>query len=151
MTDTQADALAVVLDHGDNARKVVAFTLASICPLLNEAAIGTVVIEYDGYGDEGQVNDIVLKNVAGSDAPMPQVRCQSYWLTFQGQIAAEETTMAQALDRFATEALETLHPGWENNEGAAGTLTIQVATACATLEHSTRYVAIETATHQLGG
>ena len=80
---------------------------------------------------------------------MPQTRCTAYHLTFKGELGSEEATLETALDRFATEALESLHGGWENGDGALGTLVIDVTAGIATLEHSTRYIATETETHEL--
>ena len=141
---------APMIDWETNARRLVTLSLATLCPILRAHGITEATIDYDGYGDEGQVNDILLHDVDRKPVAMPAARCAAYHLTQLGALESEEASLEQALDRFTTEALETLHAGWENNEGALGTLVIDVEAAVATLEHSTRFISLESDTLQLG-
>ena len=57
---SSTEARAITIDRGDNARQLVILSLASLCPILRSHAVTTATIEYDGSGDEGQVNEIAL-------------------------------------------------------------------------------------------
>ncbi len=138
------------IDRAANAERLVTLSLATLCPILGAHGVTEATIDYDGYGDDGQVNDILLHDADRKPVAMPAARCTAYHLTHLGALESEEASLEQALDRFTTEALETLHAGWENNEGALGTLVIDVEAAVATLEHLTRFISLETDTLQLG-
>ena len=54
-----------------------------------------------------------------------------------------QETLKGALESLGYLALERHHPGWEINDGANGTLMIDVAAASFVLECSLRYTATE--------
>ena len=137
-------------DWEANAKRLVAYSLAELCPILRAHDVTQATIDYDGYGDEGQVNEITLHNAYQEPVDMPNIRCRTHYLTFSGTLMSEDALLDKALDRFATEALETLHAGWENDEGALGTLVINAEAGTATLEHSSRFIGYTTDTHELG-
>jgi len=56
---------------------------------------------------------------------------------------AKQETLNGALESLGYLALERHHPGWEINDGASGSLTIDVAEASFILECSLRYTGYE--------
>jgi len=49
----------------------------------------------------------------------------------------------QALEDFLSEWVSDEHPGWENNDGGFGTMTIDLIKRSITLEHNERYTTSE--------
>lgn len=123
--------------------------LAHLCPILSDCGVRTVAIVYDGGGDEGQIERV---DALGADVAieLPDVPALERGLEFDGTTYVNDTTLVKALETFGYEILEAVHDGWEINDGAYGELTIDVAALTASLEHSTRYIAVETDTLELG-
>jgi hypothetical protein len=89
-------------------------------------------IEYDGYGDDGAIEDITVLDEEGNAIDL-DATCH-----------ADDPSggnLVQRLDELTCELLEILVPGWEINEGSCGTLTIDVNRGTASLHHSARYMA----------
>lgn len=78
---------------------------------LQAAGIETVVVEYNGAGDEGYIEEIT---------PTPDV---------------ELGDLYEEIDREAYAVLERLHSGWEINEGSNGHITINVKDRKAFVHH----------------
>lgn len=131
--------------------------LAAVCAVAALQGISTIVVTYDGCGDEGQIHNIVLQGPAADDdgtapeLPMPDVPCTSWSVPFRGDAFEVDTTFAQAIDDLGLEMLAQKHNGWENGEGAFGELTIDIAERKAILEHSIRIIETETFTHEWEG
>ena len=122
---------------------------AAIIPLLSAANIATVTVSYDGGGDEGSVHDIAAYRADNTLADLPEVDCQKFELNFNRTVTTKMVSLEAAVKAFADTALEALHGGWENGEGAFGELVIDVAVGSATLDHSDRYVSYETTNTEL--
>ena len=130
--------------------------LAAVCAAAVLNGINTIVVTYDGCGDEGQIHSIVLQGPADEDgtAPelaMPEMPCASWSVPFRGDAFEVDTTFAQAIDDLGLEMLAQKHNGWENGDGAFGELTIDIAARKAVLEHSVRITETECFTHEWEG
>lgn len=79
------------------------------------AAFDTVVIEYSGSGDEGEIGYITAE-------PMPE-----------GMDMGQE--LYRELEEAAYDVLEEKYGAWGDNEGSAGKITINVKERKATIEH----------------
>lgn len=105
---------------------------AAIMELLTAAGYVKATIEYDGCDDNGQMNCMTVFDSKGhttelsSHAHPPEVR-----------------ELFNALDELAWQVLDACHPGFENNDGGHGTLTVDVANNSLRLEHSSHYVAYD--------
>jgi hypothetical protein len=86
-------------------------------------SIAKVCIEYDGYGDSGQVEDITYLSKRGKT------------------LVVKDVDLDQEVEDYA---LSLLPLGWENNAGAFGTIEIAVASRKAHAVHNDRYEALET-------
>jgi hypothetical protein len=73
--------------------------------------IGEVVVEVDGYGDEGEVNDIAFRDQSNNDTTIPD----EDWL--------EDETR----DLFYSLA-QSMIPGFDDNEGGGGSFVWIIAT-----------------------
>ena len=145
-------AIAATLElcnPGAQARQALARAKAPILAIMAEAGIGHIAIDYDGGGDEGQVHEFQATNVAGEAAELPTVDCESVTLSYRGETISEIVSFQDALDAFASTALEALHDGWENGEGAYGTVEIDARTGEATLTHNIRVITADTSVSSL--
>ena len=95
-------------------------TFATLCDRLIELGVDVVTLEYDGYGDSGTV-ETVIAEANGTELELPS-----------------------SVQLELMEAAEMLLPdGWENNEGAFGHLTLDVAGRQLTRKHNWRVESTE--------
>lgn len=90
-------------------------TLKALCTEFKKRRITRVAIPYDGYGDEGTIQDA---QAFRKDKPVPL-----------------PSDLAEALDRIAEDWLPY---GWENDQGAYGELILDVPEAKLTRAHHWR-------------
>lgn len=121
----------------------------AIFPILAAHGIARVIIDYNGEGDEGQVNDVLAFDAAGEQVDLPTVDCERHQLGYDGTIASDVTDLASALDSFATEALCALYMGWEDNAGSCGELEILTEPRTVTLTHNWRIETFDTTVSEL--
>lgn len=105
-----------------------------------------VTIDYEGYGDSGDVSGVSISPVT----LMPSLQTETVSLCrvlrhheegkSRFELAEEPTqSLEEALKDFTYAWLEIQHGGWENNEGARGTVTINVPKNRFELEHESYY------------
>lgn len=113
----------------------------AVIPSLRTANIASVEIRFDGYGDSGAVDEIACRDASGQALACPDVAidvASPDGPEDPGEIRQE--LLQSALESLTYLALERHHPGWEDNEGAAGTLEIEVATQTFMLDCKVRYI-----------
>lgn len=113
-------------------------------PLLREHGIVRVEVHYDGGGDEGTVCEVNAYTADG-DIDLPAILCDHHSLEYNGQISTRSIDLEDALSAFAENAVCVRHRGWENGEGAYGTIGIDVPSGAVTLTHNIRFIDYETA------
>lgn len=113
---------------------------------LTRLGISQVCITYEGGGDSGDVENVSVEPDALS--PLLDTETVVVWQRsfVQGRYeqmyaldAAKPHSLADALKYFALDWLELGYSGWEINEGAQGTVTIDVAERRCVLEHRQFY------------
>ncbi|HMT45211.1 MAG TPA: hypothetical protein PKA59_11690 [Chakrabartia sp.] len=124
--------------HIARARQMLFDNKAILLPLLDSLGVATVELEFDGAADSGQFDSPSLWGLDGTQMACPNVEVEVGSLPDRGEVMQRTLPLEQALDHFAYDALETNHPGWEINEGASGTLRIDVAARTISLECSLR-------------
>ena len=65
----------------------------------------------------------------------------------QAEPSRSPVSIADAIERLAYDLLERTHCGWENNDGAYGDFTFDVAERTITLDYNERYTASEYSQH----
>ncbi len=138
-------SIDTVVDWADQDRQHAALAEA-ICPAnkaalfeaLAGAGITTVVVQFDGAGDSGQVESIEAK-IGENPVDLPDAKieiAQSRW----GSSEIERSTLSirDAVEQLAYDFLEETHDGWENNDGAYGEFTFDVAERAVTLDYNER-------------
>ena len=91
---------------------------SELLPRLRALGVTEVIVEYEGYGDSGNVEDVTVQPAG---------------------IALPDDLCTKVGD-FAWSVAYHRRPGFENNEGGYGTLTWDIAADSITLDHADRYV-----------
>lgn len=97
---------------------------------LSELGVTTVVAEYDGCGDCGQIDSIGFRNAAGET-------CTEVPDAVESQV-----------EDLLYDLLGVRHGGWENNDGAFGTFCWNLNDQTLDHEHNERYTEYEVSAHE---
>jgi len=143
------DIFTQIETHRARTTKIRNYNRSAIAAALEAQQVATVTIEFNGSGDEGQVEPAALFNVDGQPIEMPDVNVEVLIDRVGGEPLASNESLAAALESFAYDALSDLHGGWQDNEGAYGELIIDVATGKATLDFNARIIESINTTTQL--
>lgn len=113
--------------------------------------VASVVVDYDGSGDSGQVESVEARTAGGNaidlavPAGMKEVE-EGHYVVGQGFLTQKKikpVLLRERIEDFAYAWLEDQHPGWEINGGSYGQLTISVATGEFKFGHHIRVVSSE--------
>lgn len=137
--DDERRQLAVLRD----ANKIVLFEA------LERASIARVRVSFDGGGDSGQIETIDADDREGRQVPLPD-EIVSYLGRGYGDdpVQVHTQTVPETVEAMVYDCLAETHPGWENNDGADGNFTFDVATRTITLEHNQRFTDITSYEHE---
>ena len=145
--EPSADPSRLFSDHMARVEALRPANKAAILDALAAAGITEVEVNFDGYGDSGQIEDMVAR-AGDAEAALPAVAVQlsaPAWGCDHVEVRTKPLT--DAIEQFVYDTLADLHPGWENSDGASGTFTFDVVAGTVTLDHGDRYIAVETTTH----
>lgn len=121
---------------------------AAILAALAAANITSVLVQFDGYGDSGQIESIDARH-GELTVDLPEVGIAWSSVRYDGSAVDRRSTgLREALEELAYDLLGTTHPGWENNDGAFGELMFDVAEQSITLDHNSRYTEVNTSVHE---
>ena len=113
---------------------------------LSAAHITQVTVTFDGEGDSGQINDIAAFK-GDESVPLPEQTLAIRTVSWDGSSTTSvEQPVGSALETICYDFLEQEHGGWENNDGAYGEFTFNVAGRTVELEFHGRYMEIATST-----
>lgn len=121
---------------------------AALFAVLTAAGISSVLVQFDGGGDSGQIESV---EAFAGDAPidLPSVDVVMISALADGVETRSETApIADAIESLAFDLLTATHAGWENNDGAYGEFRFDVAAGTITLDHNDRYLAVESYEHE---
>lgn len=106
---------------------------------LSVAGITLVLVSFDGYGDSGQIENITV--CAGeNDASLPDVDVEfAVDGSRIGETVRRMMSVRDAIEQIAYDLLWHTQLGWENDDGACGEFTFDVADRTITLDFSQRY------------
>ncbi len=131
-----------IFDDPDETSAIGAAKTA-IVPILAAHGVARLTIAYDGYGDEGQIDGIAAMDSDGVALDLPVVACPRHDGRFDGGVTKSDATLAEALETLGYEVLADCFSGWENNDGAVGSMTLDVATGTITVEHDWRVMTLD--------
>lgn len=120
------DFYAQMLEAQKRAAEGRVITRAALLTELRALGVTTIEVQYEGYGDSGNVEDVV--------------------------VAPDTITLSEELRRrledFGWDFAYSLSPGFENNEGGYGELTWTLETDKIDVSHSNRYIETSTTEHE---
>ncbi len=104
-------------------------------------------VTFDGEGDSGQIDNLA-GFVGDVLTKIPDQTVNVQWASWDGkEVTSQEQSFHDAIERLCYDFLEQEHGGWENNDGAFGEFTLDVATKTVELEFNGRYTDVHTSTH----
>lgn len=155
MTDTTTtpqsfdpgDWLARQKRFDEAADQLVAENKAALFAVLAGVGITVVTVSFDGYGDSGQIESLDARADAESvELPAASVElARPDWQSLE--TIREMQPLRDAIETMAYALLARTHGGWENNDGAYGAFTFDVAGGTIELDYNERYTASEQSSH----
>lgn len=139
LPEAAVDFLAQSRAFEELCKTVRASNKTALFDALAAAGITKVAVHFDGYGDSGQIEDIAAY-AGGADADIPSDTVEiarPRWGEPEANRAS--CSLRDAIEALSYDALEETHGGWENNEGAFGDFTFDVANRTITLDYNERY------------
>ena len=113
---------------------------AALFAALAAAGIQTVVIEFDGSGDEGQIESITAFTIDNAETDLPEARIEIREAVFdQPALSVSLQSPHEIIEGMAYDFLGQTHGGWPNNDGAYGEFTFTVADQSITLDFNGRF------------
>lgn len=114
---------------------------------LAKAGITSVEVTFDGYGDSGQIEDVVAK-AGDKEVALPPVNIDVAHAEWGSpDIVRTTRSMSQAIEQLVYDFLRETQAGWENNEGAFGNFYFEVAERTITLNYNERIETSEYTQH----
>ncbi len=129
------------------ATKLVPENKARLFACLASAGITLVTVTFDGYGDSGQIEDVAAF-IGDQPAELPDVTVEVKRLDHGAdQPVANCLSSSEAIEDLAYGLLRQTHCGWENNDGAYGEFTFDVAAGTIALDYNERFTSSENYAH----
>jgi hypothetical protein len=121
---------------------------AALFEALAPVGITTVLVEFNGYGDSGQIEDITAH--AGPDVAVKLPECNvdiAQVETASLEIVRQTMSVKAAIELLTYDFLEETYRGWEDNLGAYGDFLFDVAERTITLDYHERIETSEYTQH----
>lgn len=120
---------------------------ATLFAALKSHDITQVVVEFDGYGDSGQVENV---EATSNDTiiSLPDDVIELSFSRHGGSSDTHSESLREAVESMAYDCLEDTHCGWEINDGAYGEFIFRVGKETITLNYNERYTATESYEHE---
>lgn len=120
---------------------------ATLFAALKSHDITQVVVEFDGYGDSGQVENVEATS-NDTIVSLPDDVIELSFARHGGSFDTRSESLREAIESMAYDCLEDTHCGWENNDGAYGEFIFRVGQEAITLDYNERYTATESYEHE---
>lgn len=134
-------------DHAQRNADLRAGNKTGVFDALAAAGVTIVVVTFDGYSDDGQIQNIEAK--AGENSvrlPANNVEIASaVW--GEARIERSQISVHDAIERLVYDLLRTSHGGWEDGDGAYGEFTFDVAERTITLDYNERHMESDHSQH----
>ena len=120
------DFYAQMLEAQQRAAEQRVVTRVALLSELRAVGVTKIEVQYEGYGDSGNIEDVVVT---------------------PDTISLSEE-LRRRVEDFGWDFAYALSPGFENNEGGYGELTWVLEVDKIDVSHSTRYVETDTTEHE---
>lgn len=129
---------------------------ALLIQALTEQGVITAKVDYAGAGDSGDTCDLAVQPPELLDG-LSAIKVLQHIVDVKyigyGQRACsmreKELALDEAIRDFAMTWVDSLYGGWENDDGACGTVTLNVTDDAIHLEHTTYYTESSSYEHSL--
>ncbi len=135
-------------DYTRRANELLSGNKAVLFDALSAAGITTVIVSFDGYGDSGQMEDIDAR-IGNKPCELPEERIElldPIWGS--AEIERQTHTIREAIEVLAFACLREAHDGWQDNDGAFGDFTFEVAERSIRLDFNERYTETRFNSHE---
>lgn len=134
--------------HKSRSEELLPSNKKALFDALAAAGIEIVNVNFDGYGDSGQIKDIDARR-GHQLVKLPNEKIQVVVPSWGSPDLEYHTfSIEQAIEYFAYEFLSETHCGWSNDDGAFGVFTFDVADQSITLDYNERYTESNYSHHQ---
>lgn len=121
----------------------------TIFDALVAAGIQLVTVDFDGYGDEGRMDEPTGFDGGNNEMELPVASIDVKQVEFESStIVQASTTVSEFIKNLTSDLLEKTHGGWEDGEGAYGTFSFNLEERTITLQYHERYVETEYHEHE---
>ena len=150
-----ADILASMGQMRSKARSRLLANRGRVLKALKRLHATSVVVSFSGSGDSGQIDQVSIYQDKTELKPTKKISiliATSKWNQESGwieRVLSKPMPLADALEALVYDWIESEHAGWENNDGASGECTIEVAEDKFLLNHTTYYTESESMEHSL--
>ncbi len=131
------------------ASELLGVNKAALFDALAAAGITTVIVNFDGCGDSGQIEAIEVR--AGDDeCALPAVEIEIASANWGSATIDRQTQpVREAIETLVYDVLNQTHGGWEINDGSYGDFTFDVASRTITLDYNERHMESDYSQHVL--
>jgi hypothetical protein len=115
---------------------------------LEQTRVASIEVTFDGYGDSGQIDEVVYEDHRGKELSEPKLMVKG---SFTGrylkwdekkkthvEAGGDEGSVRDILEQVCYDKLEASHGGWEINGGSYGTFHFDVLNRKVNLEFNER-------------
>lgn len=127
--------------------ELLARNKAALFDVLATFGVTCIIVCFDGYGDEGQIQNIEVKtadDVVAMPTGMVELRRETWG---QPDPQHVELNIADAVETLVYDLLSQTHCGWQDGDGAYGDFTFDVCARSITLDYNERYTESEYTQH----
>lgn len=123
-------------------------TKTAVFEALKAVGITTVMVEFDGQGDSGQIQELTAQ--AGSSVvDLPGGNFTMYLVDWNiGAIKRSEMTLQDAIEHLCYAYLGHEHAGWGDGDGSYGEFTFDVASQKIRLDYNERFIEATSFAHE---
>ncbi len=135
--------------HRDREAEALPLNKVALFEALATEGITSVVVTFDGSGDSGQIEDITALSGENQPSDLPTGTIEYRDFGFGAAAPSVTTaTVRDVVENLSYALLSNAHGGWENDDGAYGEFTFDVAARSITLAYNERYTASEYHEHE---
>ena len=128
-------------------KEVLLVNKTALFDALAAAGITTVLVNFDGCGDGGQI-EMIEARTADDDCALPAVEVEIASANWGSTtIDRQFRPVRQAIETLVYDVLSETHDVWENNDGACGEYTFDVAERTITLDYNERHMESDHSMH----
>lgn len=147
MHDQPEQASADVRDLPEIEQDIVRLNKPLLLAALAAAGAGTATVAYEGYGDEGQIENTTIEDAASTAIELTDetvvvvLHLVSEYRDGAWHRRSEQKSvpLSAALQEFVWGAIGLHHSGFENGSGGGGEVQFNVAAGTVRLEHREDY------------